>query len=297
MPYTDVYADTLNLERPERGAIGLGVLWKHQYHSPPTSSPGTDHPRCSMAFMTGDLFGAAMERRLRGRAPLAARLRPRTIGEMVGQDHLLASGRPLRELIESDRLSSVVLWGPPGVGKTTLARLAALTTASEFEELSAVNATVKHVRAVIDRARDRLGMHGTGTILFIDEVHRFNKAQQDALLPAVEDGLIVLVGATTENPHFEVNPPLMSRSTLFRLHPLDADSLTELVRRGLELENAAANDDGGGASGGAQRGRRPPRTDRCGGGRSVGGAARHPGSCDPRRCRSRSRRQSGVLRP
>ncbi len=193
--------------------------------------------------MDGDLFGAAAAARLRGRAPLAARLRPRSLDEIVGQDHLVGPGRPLRELIAADRLSSVILWGPPGTGKTTLARVVALSTAKAFEELSAVTAGVKDVRAVIERAAEILGGHGTGTILFLDEVHRFNKAQQDALLPAVEDGLIVLIGATTENPHFEVNPPLMSRSTLFRLHPLDSEALVELVRRGLAAEGASADDD------------------------------------------------------
>jgi len=144
-----------------------------------------------------DLFAAAAEERLRSRAPLAARLRPQTLDEVVGQRDLLAPGRPLRSLIEGDRLSSVILWGPPGTGKTTIARLIAGTTDKAFEPMSAVNAGVKDVREVVERARQRLGERGQGTILFLDEVHRFNKTQQDALLPHVEDGLLVLVGATT----------------------------------------------------------------------------------------------------
>ena len=189
------------------------------------------------------MFEAAGAERMARQAPLAARLRPRTLGEIVGQDHLLAPGMPLRELIEADRLSSVILWGPPGTGKTTLARVVAASTAKEFCELSAVSATVKDVREVIAEARLRIGEHGRGTILFLDEVHRFNKAQQDALLPAVEDGLIVLIGATTENPHFEVNPPLLSRSTLFRLMPLDDAALRTLIDRALEAEGATADTD------------------------------------------------------
>ena len=190
-----------------------------------------------------DLFGAALEERLAGQAPLAARLRPRTLDDMVGQEHLLGPDRPLRKLIEADRLSSVILWGPPGTGKTTLARLIAGVTAKSFETLSAVTAGVKDVREVVARARARLGEQGTRTILFLDEVHRFNKSQQDALLPHVEDGLLVLIGATTENPYFEVNAPLLSRSSLFRLQPLSAGAVRTLLGRGLEAEGATADDD------------------------------------------------------
>ena len=188
--------------------------------------------------MADDLFGAAAEDRLAQRAPLAARLRPRTLDEVVGQQHLLGPGRPLRALIEADRLSSVILWGPPGTGKTSVAQLIARTTAKAYVQLSAVTATVKDIRETTAAAQDRLGQHGQGTILFLDEVHRFNKAQQDALLPAVESGLLVLVGATTENPFFEVNPPLLSRSTLFRLELLDHDALVALIERGLDAEGA-----------------------------------------------------------
>ena len=176
-------------------------------------------------------------------APLADRLRPRTLDEVVGQDHLLAPGAPLRTLLEADRISSLVLWGPPGTGKTTLARLVAHTTSMAFVPMSAVNAGVKDVRGVIETARRRRAETGRGTILFLDEVHRFSKSQQDALLPAVETGELVLVGATTENPFFEVNAPLLSRSLLFRLSSLSPDHVRVIVQRALEHEGADADDD------------------------------------------------------
>ncbi len=187
-----------------------------------------------------DLFSAAAEDRLRGQAPLAARLRPHTIDDVVGQDHLVGPGKALRRLVEQDRLTSAIFWGPPGTGKTTLALAVAGSTRRVFEQLSAVNAGVKDVREVIERARQRLGEHGRGTILFLDEIHRFSKSQQDALLPAVEDGTLTLIGATTENPFFEVNPPLRSRSTLFRLEPLHRDAIAELLGRGLQAEGLRA---------------------------------------------------------
>jgi putative ATPase len=183
-----------------------------------------------------DLFDNALEERFSDYAPLAARMRPRTVDEVVGQAHLLAPGRGLRSLIESGEISSVVLWGPAGTGKTTLAHVIAASTAANFEPMSAVTAGVADVRKVIQAARESLGQQGRRTVLFLDEIHRFNKAQQDALLPAVENGWIILVGATTENPSFEVNSPLMSRSLLFRLESLSEDDIVAVLERALTDE-------------------------------------------------------------
>lgn len=193
--------------------------------------------------MKNDLFSAAATERLKSQAPLAARMRPRTLDEIVGQRHLVAKGSPLRVLIEADRLSSVIFWGPPGTGKTTLAEVVALTTQRYFERLSAVSAGVKDVRESIDRAAERLGQFGKGTIVFIDEIHRFSTSQQDALLPSVESGVITLIGATTENPYFEINSPLRSRSTLFRLEPLLVEDVRILLDRGAAAENVKVETD------------------------------------------------------
>jgi putative ATPase len=165
-------------------------------------------------------------------------LRPRSLDEVVGQEHLVGVGKPLRVLIESDQLSSVILWGPPGIGKTSLAEVMAAQSSAYFVRLSAVSAGVKDIRETIAHAQHLLGEKQRRTMVFIDEIHRFSTSQQDALLPAVESGLIVLVGATTENPFFEVNAPLRSRSTLFHLEPLAASHLAVLVERGCAAENA-----------------------------------------------------------
>jgi putative ATPase len=180
----------------------------------------------------GDLFADAARERQTVSAPLAQRLRPRTLDELVGQSHVLGERSALRTAIEEDRAPSMILYGPPGVGKTTLARIVAETTGAAFEELSAVSARVDDVRGVLQRARDRLGGNGQRTILFLDEIHRFNKAQQDALLPGVESGLVTLIGATTENPYFEVNSALLSRSAVYELESLGEDDLGDVIRRG-----------------------------------------------------------------
>lgn len=166
-------------------------------------------------------------------APLAERMRPRTLDEVHGQQQIIGPGRLLRRAILADRLSSLIFYGPPGTGKTTLARVIANTSKMAFEQLNAVTAGVADIRRVVADAKERLGLGERRTILFVDEIHRFNKAQQDALLPYVEDGTIVLIGATTENPYFEVNPPLVSRSRVFRLEPLPDDEMQAVLTEAL----------------------------------------------------------------
>src|SRR5690349_149855 len=171
------------------------------------------------------------------------RLRPASLDEFVGQEQVLGEGSALRLAIAEDRAGSMILYGPPGSGKTTLARIVAHTTGAQFEELSAVSATVKDVREVLAAARDRLGANGRRTILFLDEIHRFNKAQQDALLPAVEEGLVTLIGATTENPYFEVNSALLSRSQIWELVPLADDERELVVRQRHELPDLRSGEE------------------------------------------------------
>ena len=190
-----------------------------------------------------DLFSDAASQRADEVAPLAQRLRPRTLDDLVGQKHVLGEGSALRRAIAEDRVRSSIFYGPPGSGKTTLARIVAASTGAAFEELSAVSATVKDVREVLARARERLGTSGKRTILFLDEIHRFNKAQQDALLPAVEDGLLTLIGATTENPYYEVNSALISRVQIYELETLSDEEMEVVVRRGLAEVGAEAADD------------------------------------------------------
>ena len=180
------------------------------------------------------LFEHSADSQMRREAPLAARMRPRNFDEYAGQEHLVGPGRALRKSIEADQIPSMVLWGPPGSGKTTLANLIATMTRSYFSPVSAVASGVADLRRIVKAARDRLGMQRQRTILFIDELHRFNKAQQDVILPHVESGTVVLIGATTENPSFEVNSPLLSRSRVYTLQPLSNEQPTDIVRTALQ---------------------------------------------------------------
>ncbi len=197
-----------------------------------------------------DLFEANRQRILSSRAPLATRMRPRSLDELIGQEHILGPDTLLRKAIEADKLSSLILWGPPGAGKTTLARIIASTTRASFDAVSAVTSGVADLRRAISDAQDRLGMRGERTVLFIDEIHRFNKAQQDSILPHVEDGTVILIGATTENPSFEVNAPLLSRSRVITLRALADDDIVTIARRalvdrerGLGVEGLQMDDD------------------------------------------------------
>jgi putative ATPase len=180
-----------------------------------------------------DLFDHHREALVLSEAPLAARMRPRRLDDFIGQDHIVGPGRLLRRAIAADQLSSVIFYGPPGTGKTTLAQIIANSTQAHFIAINAVLAGVKQIREAIEEAQDRRGRQGQRTILFVDEVHRFNKAQQDALLPWVENGTIVLIGATTENPYFEVNKALVSRSRLFQLRSLEPADLGQAIDRAL----------------------------------------------------------------
>ena len=178
-----------------------------------------------------DLFDYVREKNLDTEAPLASRLRPSTLEEVVGQQHIIGKDKLLYRAIKADKLSSIIFYGPPGTGKTTLAKVIANTTSAVFTQINATVAGKKDMEEVVGRAKETLGMYQKKTILFVDEIHRFNKSQQDYLLPFVEDGTIILIGATTENPYFEVNGALISRSSIFELHPLDKEDIKTVIRR------------------------------------------------------------------
>ncbi|MBR1441885.1 MAG: AAA family ATPase, partial [Lachnospiraceae bacterium] len=178
-----------------------------------------------------NLFDYMRESHMEKESPLAARMRPRTLEEVVGQQHIIGKGTLLYRAIKADKLSSVIFYGPPGTGKTTLAKVIAGATSSEFTQINATTAGKKDMEEVVEKAKDRQGMYGKKTILFIDEIHRFNKSQQDYLLPFVEDGTVTLIGATTENPYFEVNGALISRSIIFELKPLSNEDIGNLLDR------------------------------------------------------------------
>src|SRR4051812_17456863 len=199
--------------------------------------PDMPDPRVFCAIIHPmDLFADVRQKNLDRVAPLAVRMRPRTLDEFVGQKHFLGEGKLLRRMLEADRLTSVIFYGPPGTGKTTLASLIARYTDSHFEQLNAAAVGVKEVRAIMEAAKERLANGGKRTVLFLDEIHRFNRAQQDILLPDVEAGLILLVGATTENPFFAVNSPLISRSQIFQFSPISEEDIRALIKRAIADE-------------------------------------------------------------
>jgi len=189
-----------------------------------------------------DLFDHHREELTQAQAPLATRMRPRTLDELYGQDEILGPGKLLRRAIEADKLSSLIFYGPPGTGKTTIARIIAATTKAYFEQLNAVAAGVADIRRVVQEAKERLGRYERRTVVFIDEIHRFNKSQQDALLPYVEDGTIILIGATTESPTYELNPALISRSRLFRLEPLGNEHIRAILQQALSDKERGLGD-------------------------------------------------------
>lgn len=184
--------------------------------------------------MQQDMFSLAGEAEQQQHRPLADRMRPETIQDILGQEHILAEGKLLRRAIDADRLTSLIFFGPPGCGKTTIARVIANTTARSFAQLNAVTDGLAELRKVLATAQEQLNLYGKQTILFIDEIHRFNKAQQDGLLPAVEKGLVILIGATTQNPYFSLNPALLSRSMIFELKPLNDSAVQDLLKRALQ---------------------------------------------------------------
>lgn len=197
-----------------------------------------------------DLFDYMREQQGEKESPLASRLRPTSLEEVVGQEHIIGKDKLLYRAIKADKISSIIFYGPPGTGKTTLAKVIACTTKAEFMQINATSSGKKDMQDVVSKAKDNLGMYGKKTILFIDEIHRFNKAQQDYLLPFVEDGTVILIGATTENPYFEVNSALVSRSIIFELHTLSVDDIRTLIKRaiedkekGLGIYNAYIDDD------------------------------------------------------